>query len=169
MYSGHDISKIILSYLNDAGDSITNKKLQKLLYYIEAWSLVYVGSLIKEDFEAWVHGPVIPSVYREYKTFGYSPICVDYECGEEPIERYTNLIAAIDLQQEHWDLIKSVLAQYGGLASFQLENLSHSEQPWMKARGDASPLDNSTSVIDKEVMRAYYSSLIESNGQKEEV
>ena len=57
-----EISNIILTHFDYSGDLITNKKLQKLLYYVEAWNLVYKSSLIDDDFEAWVHGPVVPDV-----------------------------------------------------------------------------------------------------------
>lgn len=168
MYSSHDIAKIILAFMNNSGDFLTNKKLQKLLYYSEAWSLVYLQSILKEDFEAWVHGPVIPSVYREYKHFGYKPIIIDYECGEEPIERCDSIRTAIQLDENHWNLIKAVLNKYGGLAAFQLENLSHSEIPWKTAREDLGPTSQSSQVIDRELMKTYYSSLITKNGEKEE-
>jgi len=134
---------------------------------VESWSLVHLGGLLKEDFEAWVHGPVIPSVYREYKPFGYKPIIVDYECDESPGERYEHLIKAIQLEEDQWELIKAVLNEYGGLASFQLEQLSHSEAPWKAARGNTDPLAASSNIIDKELMKAYYSSLLKNHGEKE--
>lgn len=167
MYSSHDIAKIILSYMDESGDVLTNKKLQKLLYYVESWSLVYFDGLLQEDFEAWVHGPVVPSVYRAYKQFGYKPIITDYECGESPKERYEGLIKTIHLEDDKWELIKAVLAEYAGLASFQLEKLSHSEAPWQSARGNVSPLVASSNVIDKALMKTYYSSLLKDHGKKE--
>ncbi len=160
IYSSHDIAKIILCYIDDFGDSISNKKLQKLLYYIEAWALVYFDSILMEDFEGWVHGPVIPSVYREYKRFGYNPIVIDYDCGEEPLDRCKSLIESISLDSEHWQLIKEVVNKYGSLSAFELETLSHSEDPWKTTRGDLGPLSNSSKIISKELMKTYYSSLI---------
>jgi len=168
MHSGHDIAKIILSYLDESGDSISNKKLQKLLYYTEAWSLVHLESMIAEDFEAWVHGPVIPSVYREYKDFGYHPIKIDYECGESPVERYHKLIETSGVTPDQWELIQTVLTKYAGLAAFQLENLTHSEQPWIDARAGKGPNENSSDIISKSVIKSYYSSLISDNGEGQE-
>ena len=52
-----------------------NLKLQKLVYYAQAWHLALRDvPLFEEDFEAWVHGPVIPALYQEYKKFGWRPI-----------------------------------------------------------------------------------------------
>ena len=57
-----DIAHIVTYYVNQKGDTISPKKLQKLLFYVEAWNLVHLKiPLIEEDFEAWVHGPVLPS------------------------------------------------------------------------------------------------------------
>ena len=64
---------------------ITNKKLQKLLYYAQAWSLVVRDQkLFKDKIEAWVHGPAVRDVYLEYKRFGFNPI--DRKIPEKDIE-----------------------------------------------------------------------------------
>ena len=45
-----------------SGEAITQLKLQKLVYYADAWFLAnFDEPLIKEDFEAWAHGPVVPA------------------------------------------------------------------------------------------------------------
>lgn len=55
------LSKYVIAYSNNVGDLITNKRLQKLLYYVKAWGLVYFeDGIVNDDFEAWVHGPVVP-------------------------------------------------------------------------------------------------------------
>jgi uncharacterized phage-associated protein len=59
----------------EAGDSITHLKLQKLLYYAQAWSLALNGiALFEDDFEAWAHIPVLPKVYQEYKDYGLNDL-----------------------------------------------------------------------------------------------
>lgn len=53
-------------------ESMTPKKLQKLLYYAYSWDMVFENEdidnldvfLFNEEFEAWVHGPVIPDIWR---------------------------------------------------------------------------------------------------------
>jgi len=112
-HSAHDISKIVIARFDQSGDLLTNKKLQKLLYYIEAWSLVYLGAILKENFQAWVHGPVIPSVYHEYSQFGYNPISQHYECGETPEKFINNLKKEIGLKKKQNKLIMEVLEKYG--------------------------------------------------------
>lgn len=69
------IAKHILGACKAKQDFITNLKLQKLLYYSQAWHLaIYDEPLFQDRIEAWVHGPVVPSVFREYRSFRWSPI-----------------------------------------------------------------------------------------------
>lgn len=74
------LAPYIIAKAYAAGDGITNKKLQKLLYYVKAWGLVYfTDGIIDDDFEAWAHGPVCPNVYTAYKEFGYNNIIATLE------------------------------------------------------------------------------------------
>lgn len=161
-----DISKYVLAFFDEFGDHTTNKKLQKLIYYIEAWGLVYTGSIIDEDFEAWVHGPVIPEVYQNYKGYGYSQIILGYADGDSSSKRLKVIKKDLALPNKTESLINAVLTKYGALSSLQLELLSHSEKPWQEARKGLSPVDHSSAVIDKNLMKEYYSSLV--NGEKKE-
>ena len=57
-------------------DSMTHKKLQKLCYYAQAWyCALYDGSpLFEDEIQAWVHGPVVPSLYPVYADYKWIPI-----------------------------------------------------------------------------------------------
>jgi len=154
------VADIIVTYFDTKGDLITNKKLQKLLYYVEAWNLVYHKSLIDDDFEAWVNGAVVPSVYREFKKFGYSAIETGYKKGETATKKLDRLFNETDISKKHKEILEGVLDKYGALASYQLESLCHSEKPWQEARKGLKPFEPSSNVIDKKVMKKYYSSLV---------
>jgi uncharacterized phage-associated protein len=72
-YKVLDIANKIIHFVSDsnAGDLISNMKLQKLLYYQQGFHLAYFGKpLFEEDIEAWMYGPVVPSVYSHFKTEG---------------------------------------------------------------------------------------------------
>lgn len=154
-----DIAEYIVSFSHSKGDPLTNKKLQKLLYYVEAWNLVYFGQIVDENFEAWVHGPVVPYVYGNFKKFVYSPIEMNY--GGVTASVFNSTIAEkIGITGQIKDLTDQVIYKYGALSSFELEMLSHSEQPWLVARGDLPPTVQSNAIIDRELMKSYYSSLI---------
>jgi len=72
------LSTYLIAKSNLAGDGLTNKKLQKLLYYVKAWGLVYFeDGIIDDDFQAWVHGPVCSEVYNAYKSYKFGLIQSD--------------------------------------------------------------------------------------------
>ena len=77
-----DVSDLFLCWASIDGDLITNLKLQKLLYYAQAWHLAHFGSpLFSDDIEAWQYGPVIKSIYQKYSKFGNQPIKVtNFDC-----------------------------------------------------------------------------------------
>jgi len=155
-----DLGHIITHYINQKGDTISHKKLHKLLYYVEAWHLVHFnGAIINEEFEAWVHGPVIPSLYHELKEFGFNDLKVVGDENDTPDET-VNKIISDNINSDQLELIYTVLDKYGGLSSLQLEMLTHSEKPWLIARGGALPHENCKNIIDKGIIKEYYSSLI---------
>lgn len=65
------VANYIIEYSNKKGYSINNLRLQKLLYFINARSLVETGNpIFKESMQKWKYGPVVPEVYHEYKQYG---------------------------------------------------------------------------------------------------
>ena len=124
---------------------LTNKKLQKLLYYAQAWNLVFNGEkLFVEDIEAWVHGPVVPVVYRKYKEYGYTQIVEDAKIDES---KFTH--SELETLDEVWKV-------YGKFDGDYLEILSHSEDPWIVARGQAEINESCTTIISPTLMREFY-------------
>lgn len=155
-----DLSHIITNYINQKGDSVSHKKLQKLLYYVEAWHLVNFGTaILEEDFQAWVHGPVIPELYQKLKDFGFNDLKVINEEEETVDKEIEAIIRRNNLDKEKVEFIYSVLDNYGSLTSFELELLSHSEKPWIEARANCAPHERCTNVISKESMLNFYSQL----------
>lgn len=155
-----ELGHIITHYVNQKGDSVSHKKLQKLLYYVDAWHLVNFNyPIVDEDFEAWVHGPVIPSLYQQLKEFGFNDLKVindEYDTVDEEIQA---IITKNNLSEDQVDFINSVLNKYGGLSSFDLELLSHSEAPWIEARNGYEPHQSCKVVIPKPRMHEFYSAM----------
>jgi len=155
-----DLGHIITHYVNQKGDTVSHKKLQKLLYYVDAWHLVNFGSsIVDEDFQAWVHGPVIPELYQQLKEYGFNDLKVvndEYETVDEEIEA---IIKKNNINPDQIEFINSVLNKYGGLSSFNLELLSHSEAPWIEARNGYAPHQTCNVVIPKQRMQEYYSGM----------
>lgn len=139
MVDVHDVAKWFLSK-----SSMTHKKLQKMCYYAQAWyCALYDGSpLFENEIQAWVHGPVVASLYQVYKSYRW----LDIPQQEE----------APDLCEKVVAVLEAVWEAYGHLTGDQLETLTHSEYPWINARGDLEPLKDCTTPISCTVMRDYY-------------
>jgi len=149
------IADYFIGLSNVTGSLITNLKLQKLVYYADAWHLAnYDTCLIEEDFQAWVHGPAIPALYGQYKEFGWQPI-LRTDLDENT---YNKLLD--ELKPQTKKLLEVVCESYFSLTAFELERLTHNEDPWKITR-DGLPDDQpSEKVIDKNLMKDYYKSFI---------
>ncbi len=157
-YFAYLIAKYFIWRAQQARGRISNKKLQKLLYYAQAWHLVFYDKpLFRESIEAWVHGPAVREVYAKYRKYGFQPI-------EEQIEDST--ISGISDNQDT-DLLDEVWRVYGKCDADYLERLTHSELPWREAREDVSPDEFSSNIIKLETMRDYYRELNEKKGKKD--
>ena len=131
-----------------AGDSITHLKLQKLLFYVQAWGMVLANkSFFSEKFQAWAHGPVLPSVYKNLKQHGFNNIA-----GEIIANDVNFTPSAKDVLNQVWDT-------YGELSAKHLERLTHQELPWIEARGGISPEARSETEISPDTIFYFYSKL----------
>jgi uncharacterized phage-associated protein len=150
------LDSIFLSeYIAQKVGSMSHLKLQKLLYYVEAYHLAYFDrSIVDDEFEAWVHGPVSRRLYVTLK--GYSILYdeVEYTQGKDkftPAEIIHEMVS-----EDQLEIINDVLESLGGHTATELENFTHSEIPWIEARKGLSEGDKSNRIISKEVMKQYY-------------
>lgn len=128
-------------------EGMTHKKLQKLCYYAKAWYLaLYDENIIHKQFQAWVHGAVQPELYDAYKGYGFDIIPKTESIHGVP-ETF------LSFSREIYDA-------YGHLSGDELEEINHSEMPWIKARGNCKPWERCTNVISEEDMKTFYRSMI---------
>jgi uncharacterized phage-associated protein len=137
MPTAHDVARYLVSQVDDdGGDSMSNLKLQKLLYYSQGFHLAAYGKpLFNEPIEAWVHGPVVPDVYRTLKHFGSNAVQMDPP----------------DLSQfagEDLELIDEVYSVYGQFSPTGLRNMTHDEPPWKRTPQGG--------IISHELMREFF-------------
>lgn len=145
------IAEYFIDKANRANKPITNKKLQKLLYYAQVWSLVVNNEkLFSERIEAWVHGPAIPVVYRKFKGFEFNPIQLDT----------SNTLFTFSKEQAA--LLESVWSIYGKYDAQYLEALTHSELPWQEARKEVSASESSNRVISMVTAKKFYARKLKS-------
>ncbi len=139
----HDVAAYIISKLR----SVDSMKLQKLLYYSQAWSLVWDGrALFGSRIEAWANGPVVRDVFKTYQgQYKISAALQGDKAALKPVEQET---------------VNAVLDFYGKRDGFFLSELTHRERPWMDARRGIAPGEKSDNEITHAAMRDYYGGLV---------
>ena len=137
----------VAAFILEKKGSVTTWKLQKLVYYSQAWSLVWDDEpLFQEEIQAWINGPVCPALYQEHR--GHFQI--DSINGGEPR----------NLTRDQRETVDAVLSFYGDKSPQWLSDLTHMEAPWRDAREGLSPRVRGDSVISLESMAEYYESIV---------
>lgn len=134
MYNAIDIARYVIFHENQAGKIISNLRLQKLLYFIQAQFLVaHHEPCFSDRIEAWDFGPVVPNVYHEYKIFGSSNI---------PARQNNN---SNTICKNDCTLIDNILQQASKYSTSQLVSITHNQKPWKNAY---------TRIYDNEITNA---------------
>lgn len=143
MARAHDVAAYIIS----KHAPIDAMKLQKLLYYAQAWSLVWDSKpLFASKIEAWANGPVVREVFKTYQgKYKISQATSGDRNALKPYER---------------DTVDAILNVYSDKTGFFLSELTHREKPWMEARRGLAPGELGNQEISRAAMVEYYSSLV---------
>jgi len=148
----HDVCDYVIIKLEEAGDSPSVLKIQKLLYYVQAWSLaINKRPLFPGKFQAWIHGPVNREIYDRFsgvKLMYSSVTSKDCNGGQD------------SLSGDERSAIDDVLDVYAKFSGSQLEEMTHQEEPWLKARGGISPSQRCENEISEDDMQKFYASRI---------
>jgi uncharacterized phage-associated protein len=140
----------VAAYVLSRGAPMTAMKLQKLVYYSQAWSIVWDEEpLFPERIEAWANGPVCPALYNQHRG------AFKLEAG------HFGVVDAQALTKTQVETIDLVLGFYGEKNAQWLSDLTHMEAPWNLARerAHAAPGAMCNEEITLEDMSEYYSSL----------
>jgi len=158
-------AKAIANYLLDRaakdGIGLTQMQLHKMLYYVQGWHLGLIGEpLFPEAIEAWRHGPVINSVYQEFKQYGAKPIkesAVDIEMSEEGQIIIHECKA--DLNPKSKSITDQVYELYKKYSASELRALTHKPgTPWRETWKDGES-EFRGDVIPTDLIKSYFKSL----------
>ena len=142
MASAHDVAAYILARQG----RMTAMKLQKLVYYSQAWSVVWdERPLFPERIEAWANGPVVRELYDLHRG--------SFEVAEWPRGDAAKLTA------KERTTVDSVLQFYGSRSAQWLSDLTHREQPWLAARRGLPDGERGNREITLSALEEYYASL----------
>lgn len=152
-YSAFAVANAFIQRAAERGiTDLSPMKLQKLMYFAQAWHLkIRQTPLLDDTFARWQHGPVIPAVYHEFKAFGYKPITrkattLTLEAFGYP-DSHAPIIPAHDASS--WNLVDAVLTRYGQLDATTLSNMTHLQgSAWAKEGGDGSAITHQEIILD---------------------
>jgi uncharacterized phage-associated protein len=148
------LSNYVLAYCANEHIAVSNKKLQKLTYYCQAWHLALLKTdLVADEFEAWVHGAVLRPLYHTYSIYRYDPIPVEKQEIDKILSEFVEIT-----NEDTFKVLQRVLYKYCRFSADELEDKNHKEWPWIEARVGLSSADPSTKRISKQLMSEYYAS-----------
>jgi uncharacterized phage-associated protein len=151
MASINQISDYVIFRCKAEGNSdLSALKLQKLLYYIQAWHLAFYGTKAFDgDFQAWIHGPVNRDIYDLYKDtkYLYSEMTINDVKDADVINKIE------DSLKIHVD---TILDSYASFSATQLEIMTHQEEPWIEARQGYQANQRCENIISEASMQKYY-------------
>lgn len=148
-------AQLLADFILQEYGAMSHLKLQKLVYYCDSYHLAYFDKeLIKEQFEAWVHGPVCRELYNNLKDTSllYSDIAIDLSNTKYNPKKEIEL----KLTTNQLELIKDVLDELTTWTGLELENATHNELPWIEARRGFLPAEKCEQQISKEIMKSFY-------------
>lgn len=131
LYSALTVAEYIIAHENEKNRPISNLRLQKLLYFVQALFLVSEDRpCFTDEIEAWDFGPVVPVVYHEYKIYGSTQI---------PYRK--NRRGALNtIKQNYKQLIDMLLDYFSNTSTRDLVSITHRQRPWREAY--SRPFDN---------------------------
>lgn len=141
MYDVEKVAKYIIKRCNDHHQIISNLKLQKILYFVQAEFLVVKNeACFHEDIEAWDFGPVVPEIYYKYRMFGSAHIpYIDNETTF-PFDHNDKII------------LNNIIDECSKYSASALVEITHNQSPWREAY--YSNCHNS--IITTESIKAYF-------------
>ncbi|WP_315764025.1 MULTISPECIES: Panacea domain-containing protein [unclassified Bradyrhizobium] len=154
-YDGRAVANFVLDRCAERKAEVSNLSLQKIVYFCHVWSLIELKSpLIAHRFEAWEYGPVLPYLYREFKSFDRSPIRgratrIHSVTGRNEVVQY-------DFDNATTDVLTRVVEFYSRLRPGDLVELTHAVGgPWYTVWNHSGPINPGMKISDDQIVSFY--------------
>lgn len=151
-----ETDQLVIDYVAANLKKFSHLKLHKMLYFVQGYHLAYFGvPILDQDFQAWVHGPVLPALFR--KLVDQIQVTMNDELTVDARAAKTiKLEFAKVFSEDQQALVDRVLDAYKGLSGIALEEITVGQTPWLEARGATALHDKSEVVISKESMERFF-------------
>ena len=150
--SAVDTAKLILAKLksdDEMAEYTSRLKLLKLLYYVQGYHLAMFGTpIFDEKIEAWLHGPVVPEVWKWAINYG------DEQMQSEALDK--KQIDGLGLHPQQIKLVEEVLEIYNKYSAYGLIDKTHTEMPWLAAYEK-----DKNNEITKDSLKDFFAPLVE--------
>lgn len=142
VYDALRIARYIIGRCNEKGRVISNLKLQKILYFVQAEFLVTKGPTspcFNEEIEAWDFGPVVPVVYQQYKIYGGANIPASEK-----------IISTKNIAEKDQNIINGIVDECVNYSASALVDITHHQTPWIQAyrKGSHNNVISKQSIFD---------------------
>lgn len=155
-----DLSEYLIYRSNFQKIPFTPLKLQKILYFLQAWHLVYFDKhpFFNEVPEAWANGPVYRVVYNKYKKkwLKNDPILVSYKSENELTKKVKDLEKGLKITAQQKKLMELVLNTYLRYTPEKLIIVTHLDEPYIHARKGYDTFDACEVQINLDEVFNYY-------------
>lgn len=156
-YNVLDVCRHVINYSNERNYGISNLKLQKILYFIQAYFLINKkdgACCFNEKIEAWDFGPVVPEAYHEYKQYGSGDIPTVHSYilfDKDDIWESKRVEFNDNIEEDDKKLIDTVVDKFSDYSATDLVSLTHRQSPWIDAY---NPHQNNEITVD--AIRKYF-------------
>lgn len=137
MYRALTVAEHVIERCNKKGRSISNLKLQKILYFVQAEFLVSRKKVcFPEEIEAWDFGPVVPVVYHRYKVYGSANI------------PYIQTRPVSWILEEDKGIMDGIIDASARYSASKLVEITHGQKPWQEAYRSYNKIITPESIRD---------------------
>lgn len=156
-HDGRSIANFILSAFSAKQFEISNKKINKLIYFAHGHHVArFNKNLIRNYFEAWEHGPVVRVVYDSFKQYRFAPIS-EPACHVDIFDQVERPVSFEQVTLDEREFIMKVVSHYAQYSAEDLEKLTHRPgTPWAVTRSKQEVEPQFQNRITNQLIREYF-------------